>query len=754
MPTIVGTPTTADVRSASSISVDLPTNDVSHRLVAIVSAAFAATSPTATFTLTGWTQAVIANADPAAATAVFQVGGGLTGPIAITLNKTADDISVVVIAVADNSQTTPIEATSTGLNSSTLTQSVSSLTTLSVNALLIASWGASVGAGGAFNFIQANNDLNDLVNIGGVATPFLRSINLLVATGLKATAGATGAKTARSYNDFNSPVSASGAAVMVALKSFEGPTIPALTYPIGGESLTAGAVVNITWTASTSPTALASTLKYNIDYSANYGSSWTSIVALTSTGVVTYPWTVPATIGNGYLIRIRANDPALSLYSLNYDISGAFSVVTEAAVLGAPVITAPVSGSVNNKAVNVTVSWQHQGGPGNPQVAFTLQWANNVAFSGPTTVGPTTTGTQSTSIDFSAQTSGTTIYVKVKTQGVSVYSAYSSIRSFVVGSLPATPNITAPTAGSPPTVPLPTVTFTEADTFVSRKMRITQGGSEVYNSGDVVSSALSFVSPFSFSNGVAYSLFLSVKNPLGLSSAEDSETFTAAYTGPATPTLAVTAVNDGGYVSAAITNSDTPSYNELWRYVSTAAITTAIKVGASIPVDGSFADYHVASGVTYKYFARAYAVTGLFSDSAVSSAVGVTLPNVFLHAVSRTSTSGNTDGQAISLLNTDGRWSPEEVRTSVGLLGRPAPASLLGQAVGHRLSVTAAIILYAQVDDVLEVWRKQETGSVVCVRDNKGNRVFGKMTQPSVQDQSSNLILAFEVVESAYTEGL
>src|SRR6185369_6842274 len=95
-----------------------------------------------------------------------------------------------------------------------------------------------------------------------------------------------------------------------------------------------------------------------------------------------------------------------------------------------------------------------------------------------------------------------------------------------VASPPATPNITSPTAGSPPTAPDQTIVFTEASAFVSRKLRVEIASVESYNSGEVSGTATSFASPYPFANGVAVTFFLSVKNSYGLWSAEDSETVT------------------------------------------------------------------------------------------------------------------------------------------------------------------------------------------------------------------------------------
>lgn len=82
--------------------------------------------------------------------------------------------------------------------------------------------------------------------------------------------------------------------------------------------------------------------------------------------------------------------------------------------------------------------------------------------------------------------------------------------------------------------------------FTKRKLRVikTSDGSEVYNSGFVSSTALSFTSPYAFANGVQYQILLSLMNEYGLISDEDSGSFVATYSTPDQPDLTVTASPD------------------------------------------------------------------------------------------------------------------------------------------------------------------------------------------------------------------
>jgi len=302
------------------------------------------------------------------------------------------------------------------------------------------------------------------------------------------------------------------------------------------------------------------------------------------------------------------------------------------------------------------------------------------------------------------------------------------------------------------------VTFTEADPFIARWPRIVQGGTEVYPATRVLSTSLSFPLPYSVANGVPYDFYLSTENSYGLRSAEDHEAFTPVYTGPAAPTITVTSIPSRGCNLCYIANSDTPTYNELWRYVKTEGIATAIRIATNLPKNISFADYNVISALTYTYFPRAYNSV-LFTDGNTSGNVQLILENAFLHAVSRDSVS-STAQAALELLNTSGQWTRDEVSVSTKLIGRAAPSMILGQPQWQRASVNVIIQSYADVNSLLSIWQAQKAGAVLCYRDQiggivtSGNRVFGKMSQPQVVDMSTYLAVSFEMIETSYVEAV
>ncbi|HEY3215434.1 MAG TPA: S8 family serine peptidase [Candidatus Eisenbacteria bacterium] len=86
-----------------------------------------------------------------------------------------------------------------------------------------------------------------------------------------------------------------------------------VTYPNGGETLTAGNVATITWTSVGSFTIV------NIDYSTNGGSTWTAIVAGTPNDG-SHAWTVPSTATTQGRVRVSGGT-ATDMSNANFTIS-------------------------------------------------------------------------------------------------------------------------------------------------------------------------------------------------------------------------------------------------------------------------------------------------------------------------------------------------------------------------------------------------------------------------------------------------
>lgn len=729
--------TQASVLGSSTLTLDLPSSDASLDLFAAVTFyKVAAGTPTVT-TPTGWTLIDTENVDTSQCqVALFwKVGDGTTS---VSFVFSAGCHATAGCVVLPGRASAPYEIAAVAFRSSTSLFSSNSLTTTLPNETLLGVW-AGFPLTPPFSPVNMEQDASAGGNPSS-APP------LLIADDFQAVAGASGTRSASTI------ANGSGTVFLLGWKPDNRPTVPSVVYAAGGESLTSGATVALSCTAASSPSVATSALQYEFSYSLDNGGTWTALT-LSPTGVTSKTFTVPATLGNTNLIRVRAYDG--SLYSPVYGVGAAFNIVAE--TTPTVNVTSPSAGSIQAKSASQTISWSYSGGPGNPQTQFTLQWATNSAFTSPTNVGPTSSAVQSTTIDTTGVTDGATVYVRVKAQGVSLYSAYSSAVAFVVASAPATPNITAPINASPPTSALPTVTFTESSAFVARKFRVVQASVEVYNSGTVIANVTSFLSPYAFANGVAVTIYLSMQNSYGLWSAEDSETVTPSYSGPTAPTVVYAPNNDGGYIAAKITNSGSLSYNELWKRISGVAKSLAYKIATLLPNNAQFEDHDVISGTQYVYFVRTYNGS-VFTDSADSSAQSVTLAQLFLHVTSRTSLTSNalSPVKLLNLQSGGGHDYLEDV-SDTALLGRDDPGALFGQSIWESVPISTFIKYSEQAvfDSLIAIFELQRANGPVCyVRNNLLDGFYARVSELQITEDVEGRYVSFTATEASYNPAL
>lgn len=71
-----------------------------------------------------------------------------------------------------------------------------------------------------------------------------------------------------------------------------------MILPNGGETWQGLTAKNISWTAT------GTSNNYNLEYSTNAGSTWTTIISAYNTTSGTYAWTVPNTPSANSLVRI------------------------------------------------------------------------------------------------------------------------------------------------------------------------------------------------------------------------------------------------------------------------------------------------------------------------------------------------------------------------------------------------------------------------------------------------------------------
>lgn len=730
--------TQSSVIHGANLILDLPENDASLDLFAtVVFYKITAGTPTVT-TPSGWTlidtETVFATECQSAL--FWKVGDG-SASVSFVFSATCNASAGCVVMPGRASS--PYEAATVAFRGPTTTYSSNSLTTTIANEILLGIW-AGYPLTPSFNPIGMDTD----VNIGGGSSD---APSLCIADDFQAVAGATGSRTATTF------ISGAGTVFLLGWKPDNRPTTPSVLFAHGGESLTAGATVALTCTASSSPSVATSALQYEFSYSLDNGGTWT-VIGLSPAGVTSKTWTVPSTLGNTNLIRVRAYDG--TLYSPTYGTGTAFSIVAESK----PTVTiiSPVTGSVQAKSASQVVTWSYSGGAGNPQTQYTGEVATSSSFVGATTIGPTSTASQSAMINTTGFADGATVWIRFKAKDAVQYSDFSPAVAFVVASAPAAPNITAPTNASPPTSSTYTVTFTESSDFVARKFRVVQSSVEVFNE-TVLANVLSFPSPFPFANGVAVTIYLSVKNAYELWSTEDSETVTPSYTGPTKPTLVCTGMASDGYILLKITDSGTRTADYLYRRINGEAKSAALRITPALTnASSQFADYSVASDVDYVYFVRCYNGT-LFTDSDDSSPISITLDSFFLHAVSRTALVSGVLGSSLKLLNqaNTGGHDLTDDSSVVALLGRSEPGAIFGQMTQESLTLSTffPFVEQARYDAFLAIYEAQRAnGTVLLARNNLADRIFCKMAEPKTIIDVSGYWITAALNEVEYNENV
>ena len=127
------------------------------------------------------------------------------------------------------------------------------------------------------------------------------------------------------------------------------PTTFAVTAPNGGETLTAGADMTITWDAK------AGAANYVVRYSTDNGSSWT-ILSVNATGT-SFSWDVPMTTTSQGLVRVNALNAQGGF--MDMDVSDApFSIAIPATFA----VTAPNGGETLTGGASTTITWNAKDG--------------------------------------------------------------------------------------------------------------------------------------------------------------------------------------------------------------------------------------------------------------------------------------------------------------------------------------------------------------------------------------------------------
>jgi hypothetical protein len=691
------------------------------------------------------------NTSTGAGIAIYSFAGGTTGTTSFAFSTNPASFRAAMITVSGLKASSPFSSQSQASTSGTTHTMNSTGTAPYADAVFFGAIAMSAPAGTSNGYFYSADEIyngqgNYFSDVDGLGTnQIIAALN--IAYKVATASGASSSLAWASYNTaFNTAASLSAAATGFWLSPSQAPTVPSLITPIANEKITVGRTYSITWNTSTDPNIAAASLQYQIQYSNDGGLSWTNVVSLTSAGVATYSWNTSGLAPGTYKLKIRAyNGTEYSAYS-----QGSFFYLLADAPPLPPTNLSPSSGVIDRTASQV-FTWTFND-EGDTQKSYYIEYSANADMSSSSNTGEQTSGTSSHTFSGGTFTAGQ-VYWRVKTKGIvdSTYSSFSAIASVLAASPPSAPNITAPTAGSPPSVGTPTITWTSTGQEQYR-IQIKQGTPYVYQGGWVIGTQKSVTSPYTFANGVSYTLYLAIKDVNGLASTEDSETFTPSYTGPATPTITVTGINATGAVQISIANSDTPAYTYIYRYVTSAGASSAIRISPSLGADATYIDNNCKSGVSYTYFARSFVSSGGYSDSS-TAAVTLSLSYLHLHTISRTSTTSNAAISAV-LLN-PGKINKAIInpQRQVQFTGRSSDETLFSQSSYEQVTYNvlinqSEILTEGLIDSIIAAQTS------VCVRDQAGNRIIGKLSKIPYADTHFGIEFQLVATQEDYSEAI
>jgi hypothetical protein len=331
---------------------------------------------------------------------------------------------------------------------------------------------------------------------------------------------------------------------------------------------------------------------------------------------------------------------------------------------------------------------------------------------------------------------------------------WSQVATVIVATPPAAPNITSPTAGSPPNEGKFLVTFTSGG-HEAYKYRIVQGGNS-YSSGWLSGSVTTFRIAISVDNSVACTLSLAVKDSTGLESAEDSETFTPSYTGPSKPLLDLIVTDADGSIQCNITNPVTvpANHTRIKRWVDGEAESTAIWITKKLTLANStFVHKQVRSGIAYNFKAVAFASTGGFTPSDTETAT-VNITDLQIHAITKESIASDASlsvGVSIEGDTDEGIIKNQE---SNGHFGRTKNLTYAGASGNYTRMIYTCFIARTDIQTRERLLAIYNADTILCSRDPNGILIFGRILNFDLNEFITSARFQLEVVEGVHKEAI
>ncbi len=494
------------------------------------------------------------------------------------------------------------------------------------------------------------------------------------------------------------------------------PSAPVLTSPNGGE--TWNAQHTITWNLGSDPES--DTLQTELQLSTDDGSSWNTIVGLTSTGATSYTYDF-SNEAESSTCRIRARHYDGTTYSPWDESDGVFTIQHNQAPNKANNLT-PANGTVVDRATTTRLEWDHQDPNSNdPQSELDLQWRvkgtstwNNVNQVTPNQYWDAPGGTfPHDDIEWRVRT--------YDQEGLS--GPYSDIVTFFAGDKPSSATITAPTDGSTVSVANPTVQWSSSNQSSYTLQVRNSGGTEVYEYTGDTNKAHTI--QYDLNNNVDYTIELFITNEDGLTSDSDSVNVSVSYTAPSGSVVDLEENNGSGTITL-VTSFPEPSGTEptVTHYNVYRRIPGEewIRIAKDIPDDVDYVDFTVASNQEYEYYVRAWGDNDTYKDSSVVQG-SVSLQNALITQVNRHDLQVELDKVKETSLNSG------VDRAMKRFAGRKDPVSYFGEENDWSVSLECLV----QGDMNMQTLRQlANSRELLLYRDERGRKAF--ITLASIEE--------------------
>jgi hypothetical protein len=467
-------------------------------------------------------------------------------------------------------------------------------------------------------------------------------------------------------------------------------------------------------------------------------------------------WSSPTTIETGTNPNMMF-DPTFSAPLIAWVYMSGSSVKFEKIALNQPPNAPNLANRTNFDATQSAVfSWTYSDpDPSDNQSAYQLQIIDAATGTTVYNTGKVASTTSSHTLPAGTLMNNKQYQWRVKTWDSSdTEGPYSSLATFYTSAKP-TVTITSPvTDGSTVDTSILTVEWSMSDPESkgqsAYQVKITDNADVVlWDSGKVTdANARSRTLGYTLANNTSYKVKVTVWDADGVASTEMVRTFTTSFTPPATPTITLTGDSASGKISVTITNptpaagEPTVTSNDLYRRKSGETAWTRIATG--IPVNGSYNDYAVASGVTYEYKVTAYGDNTTMADSVVASS-NVMLTGVWLHDVQDPE---GTVHQFKLVSDRSENWQP--TAAMMQFAGRRLPVAEYDDTEQRTISVKLTVLKNSGDREALEELIRSK--NTLCYRDGRGRKMFCHAFQLPVDDEvyGNTVNLTFE--EVSYSE--